>query len=619
MLIKKLLLVIFCIALGAKIFAQTAPDDKQPLSDVPAETQEKAVKLLNNLASEAEQFSVPSNRISARIRVSELLWATDEKPARVIVQNAVSELSQMLSQIPAEISETDEEENLKRYTLLADVKSLRSELLLMLAERDPQLALETLQLLTRKTADGASFFEDDQALELSLAAQIAGKNPKKAYELAKKNLENGLNYNLFATLEDLYQKDSELGTKLAQDISSKIKSKDTTVNSPYDAPAANASNTTTNTRLAANKTGGLVVNTWEIQMFLDSIKKLNRQASKNKKANALTDNEMKEVLDVLIQKYLRQQYLSPYEISKIMPEINRYFPAQAQAIRAKIGQNESATLNNLVNSQTFQDETEGKSPDEIAQMIEKKPGGEKDDLYWAAAQKAFTEGAVQDAKKFYAKIKTKREYDYLDKQIDNALPLAVAENGDLSQVRQMLGKVKTPEERIGILTALATTVANKGDAKTAAALLEEARSMYSGKMKNRKNLSSILQFAQAFAVVEPDQSFSFLESNVNYFNEIIGAAILLNEFNEYGAVVNEELRLDTVESESYRNAPNAVRLIKKLAERDFERLVGFADKFSRAEVRFFVRYRVADALLNPSAEDDEKTSQTNTGEEGYEH
>ncbi|MDQ3750628.1 MAG: hypothetical protein M3367_16670 [Acidobacteriota bacterium] len=619
--IKKFFVFVICFGLIANAIAQTVSKNPTSTSDVSPELKEKALSLLNNLVLESEQFSLPLNRIWARMSVADLLWESNEKQARTLFQNAVAELNTMLGQIPSEVPEAVEE-NYEKYAILNDVKILRNELLLTIAAHDPKLALEALQTLSRKNADGLNFFEDDQALELSLAAEIVAKDPKQAYEIAKKNLENGLNHNLFSALEDIYKKDAEFGTKLAQDILSKIKSKDSTISSPYEYSSNSnrmMNSSVMNTAATGSQHTGFVINTWEVQSFLDTIKKLNRQAGKDKKPNLLTDNEIKVLVEILAQKYVRQPYLSSYEVSKMMPEITKYFPAQAQAIKGKIGQAEITTLNNLINGQAFQIEIEDKSADEILQIIEKKPVAERDELYREAAQKAFTGGAVQDAKKFYGKIKTKREYDYLDKQIDSALPLALAEKGDLREVRQTLANLKSPEERIEILTALAVTVAKGGDKKIASNLLDEARSMYSGRMKNRKNLASILQLAQASAVLAPDQSFSFLEANINYFNDIISAAILLSEFNDYGTVKDDELRLDTVEAESYRNAPKAVQLIKNLSGADFEKTVGLVEKFSRSEVRFFSRYRIAEALLNPDAEENEKNFQSNLSEEHYDH
>jgi hypothetical protein len=183
----------------------------------------------------------------------------------------------------------------------------------------------------------------------------------------------------------------------------------------------------------------------------------------------------------------------------------------------------------------------------------------------------------------------------------------------------MLAKLKTPEERIEVLTVLAASIAKKGDKKSAAALAGEARSLYSGRMKNRKNLASVLQIAQAYAVFDAEQGFAFLENNMSFFNDVIAAGILLDEFNENGSVENEEVRLDTVRGESYRNLSKGVALIKSLSAADFDRTISLAERFSRAEVRFYARFRIAEALLNPEAEVDEKEFQSNLEGEHGEH
>lgn len=326
MIVKKIIAVLICLAVFGNTSAQNEPKKPVQQNDVAPEIQEKVLGLLNTLAREAEQFSLPVNRITARVAVAGLLWDSDEKQARIIFQNAAAELNTLLGQIPIEVPET-EEETYERYAVTTDVKSLRSELLLALAARDPKFALETMQNLSRKNAEGTNFFEDDQALELSLAAQIAAKDPKQAYELAKKNLENSLGSNLFSTLEDLYKKDAELGAKLAQDVLSKIKSKDTTVSSPYDYAAMSSNRMMNSNTMSPSKNIGFIVNVWEIQSFLETVKKINRQAAKDKKPNVLTDNEMKDLIEILAQKYVRQPYLSSYEVSKIMPEIIKYFPS----------------------------------------------------------------------------------------------------------------------------------------------------------------------------------------------------------------------------------------------------------------------------------------------------
>ena len=624
MLHKKIFTVFIFLAFAGQIPAQIATGKNIKKKDFSPELQEKTFVLLNNLAREAEQFAFPLNRITARVAIGDLLWEKDEKQARIVFQNAITDLSSLINQVPPENTDASDEAISERYIILNDARILRGELLLSIAPRDPKLALEALQELSRKDVNGASLFEDEKTLELNLAAQITLKDPKLAYELAKKNLDEEITSNLFSTLEDIYKKDAELGGKLAQDIVAKIKTADTTINLSSGSLTNSMSNTvhptiSSNTMKKNVESSGFTISSWELQTFLETIKKLERQATKNKKPAVLSENSYKVVIDVVAQLYLKQPYLSSYELAKTITEITKYFPAKAQAIRSKLGQQEVAILDTMATTEKFQSEVEGKSVDEIMQTIEKKTASERDDLYWKSAEKAFAEGNIEDAKKLHGKMKTKREHDYLEKVIENALPLELAEKGDLSEVRRLLGKLKTNEERIEVLTTLAISVVEKNDKKTASALLEEARTIYTGRMKSRKNLATVLHLTQAYAVLDAEQSFVFLESNISYFNEIIGAAILLDEFNEFGSTQNDELRLDTIRSQSYQNIPKGVKLLKNLAVADFERAVQFAERFSRSEIRFFARYRILESLLDPNAEEDEKKFKTTLENEHYDH
>jgi hypothetical protein len=148
-------------------------------------------------------------------------------------------------------------------------------------------------------------------------------------------------------------------------------------------------------------------------------------------------------------------------------------------------------------------------------------------------------------------------------------------------------------------------------------LVEEARSMFAGRLKQRKNLSALLQLGYAYSKVDVEQGFSIIESNVQFFNDIISAGILLDEFNDMGSVKNDEVRLSIVEMESYRNMKNGVVTIRNLALADFERTTGLADRFIRPEARFFARFRITEAMLDPNAEDYEKEMQGKVDERYY--
>ncbi|MBA2619667.1 MAG: hypothetical protein H0U87_00550, partial [Acidobacteria bacterium] len=589
MFYKRAFTVFLCAAFAAaQNFAQiksaSSVADAKDTARISPAIEEKSVALLSILARDAEQFYLPENRVASRVLIANLLWERDEKQARALFQAAVAELNSLVGRLP--LDDAADEENAstaeENFLTVDAVSELRSDLLLSLAARDPKAALDALQTLTRRKADGENFFTDDSTLELSLAEKIAAKDPKQAYEIARKNLEKSLGANLNSALENIYAQDAETGARLARDIIAKIKSGNTKIVSSGDYMTNSSIPTRTggvsnvvgemtsggvmmNTGRAVVIEAPSIVNVWEIHQFLQTVKKLNRKAASDKRTpTALSEAEIKDLIDLLAQKYIKQQHLSPYEVGQVMSDITKYFPASAQAIRRKMAQNMGDELDAQMRNQDVQSETEDLSAEEISQIAEKKSAGdERDRFYKRAVEEALEEGDAVKAKEIYARVKKRDEYDYLNTRIETDLPLALAQKGEMREVRQMLTKSKTPEERIEILSALAATVAQNGDQKTAAALINEARAQYSGKMRQRRNLTSVLQLAQGYAFVEPEQSFSLLESNISYFNDLIAAGILLDDFNEYGSVKSDEVKLDVVRAASYSNAPNGVRLIRK--------------------------------------------------------
>jgi uncharacterized protein YihD (DUF1040 family) len=601
---RKIFILLLCLVFIGQVLAQTkTTDPKRP--EISDELKGKTNGLLNALARETEQFYLPENRVAARTLVANLLWESDEKQARQLFQSSISEMNTLLAKLLSEDLSDDE-----KYLQIYNVGELRKNLLLNIAAHDPVFALSAFQTLTIKKDTGENLFEGDDIFELELAKQISENDPKKAYEVALKNLENGLGYGVFETLENIYKKDAELGAKLAREILNKIK------NEGSKTVATNLSSNTNSAKPSATPLPNAAtdINVYQIKEFVDKVNKVKRQAAKDKKTAVLTESEYKELLEILARKYSTQEYLSAYEVAGVIKEIDLYFPALAQAIRRRLA-NEKANLDKMARESVFDAEMEDKTIAEIIQIIEKKPVGQRDALYFKAAETVYNEGDILSAKELYGKAKTKPEYDYLGDQIELAIPLAMAEEGNIDEVRQVLNKLKTPEEKIEILTTLAKSLAEKGNLKTAKEFTEEARAMYLGKMKNKKNVASIMQLSQAYSIVEPAQSFSFLENNISFVNDIIAAGIVIDEFNEYGSVKDDELLLSIVLPASYSNMPNGVALIRSLAKADFDRTVGVADRFSRREVRFFARFRIAQALLDPKAEEiEEANQQTYEGE-----
>ena len=108
---------------------------------------------------------------------------------------------------------------------------LRGELVSMIAERDPQAALEFLRQtrfvipqdsMQSNRARWALSYE--ALLEQKLALQVAKNDPKRALELAEESLKKGISSELNELVRVVFEKDKEAGKKLAGAILSKLKS-----------------------------------------------------------------------------------------------------------------------------------------------------------------------------------------------------------------------------------------------------------------------------------------------------------------------------------------------------------------------------------------------------------
>jgi hypothetical protein len=260
-----------------------------------------------------------------------------------------------------------------------------------------------------------------------------------------------------------------------------------------------------------------------------------------------------------------------------------------------------------------------KSFEELALDADRAAPDIRDQRYIYAASKALEEGEPEKAKEIAARIKDRKGYGFLFEQIEAALPLAKARRGDSAEVRKMLAALKTDHERIAALTELASSIAAKGDRETAKNLLDESLQMLSEPIKKQQDLQSAEKIAAAYSGIAPERAFAIIENSIAQMNEYITAGIRLGEFFDVDAIENGELLYDSVNRQALQHAPNSAVLLKHLARADFTRTVALADKFTRTEIRLFVRLRIAQALLNPeeASEKDKKMIERIKSEDEY--
>ncbi len=583
--------------------AQTTPQPDVKRGSLPPELKQDALKFLAAVARESQQFNLPENRVRAQTLVADLMWQHDEQQARAIFQNAYSELQNLLANINLpEGFVMNSVEKSAHYSQRYKLAELRKDLVLTLAGRDSQAALETLAALKIKTLEEYDPLAAND-LELQITAAIAKTAPEKSYEVAKEQLDaNGVNYQFVEALKNLHKKDSKLAANLGRDVLARIKSVKIRVTPPAG-----------NTAAADPKTE---IDFWQVSSFFSAAKEMNRRAERDKAkkiAPLLSAAEMKELVELIANAFLSADDPAFYSISQTLPEITRYAPALAQRIRLKLGAEASRQLDKVIESNTFYADSQEKSAEELAKIADVSAPEVRDPRYSTAAFKAIEENDPEKAQMIAARIKDRKNYAYLFEQIEAAAPHVEARRGDLEEVRKMLATFKTDAQRVATLTELAGALAAKGEFETAKTLLDESLQMMPGLLRKQTDLEAAAKVARVYSIAAPERAFSIVESGIGQMNEYISSGIRIDEFYGGGSVEAEELLFNTMNKQVLMYVPNSSELIKNLARADFERTVGLADKFERPEIRLFIRLRIAQSLLDAKAAEKEKKDRDQLG------
>ncbi|HEV7373722.1 MAG TPA: hypothetical protein VGN95_03325 [Pyrinomonadaceae bacterium] len=550
------------------------------------ELEQKALSLLDDVIKDSESFKHAENRIRIRAAAAYILWRYDEARARVLFREAMASLIDLLK-------EPMDEDPAEARKMIEGPKQLRTEMLQMLVQRDARLARELLRA-TRSPASAAGDSKDgteyyDRQMDLNLATQIASSDPKLAAEIAQESLSKGFAYQLPSLVEAIREKDPEVAARLASDIMTKLRTE------KLDS-----------SREARNVAVSL----------LQAATAIPETDAKNNTKNAtplLDQATVRELTEMVTAEALRSPAQNADMLSSLqsmMPVVEKYAPARVGQIRQK------APVEVVADED---DETEGVEPIEVGKyrkLVEKgsadellsaapnAPEGMREMLYQRAASKIMEDGDAERARQIInEKVQDPAQRKRMLAQLDQASAATAAEQGKIEQTRKMLAALRTNEERVMLLTQLASGAAAKGQKKIALQLLEEARGMLGQRAKNINQLGALLMIARTYAQLDPSRSFAILEPIVDQLNELLSAATVLGGFFVEELVRDDEIMLGPL-SMFFSMASNVLLQqyigdINALTRADFDRTKALVDRFQRDEIRTMMRLMLAQSILFP--------------------
>jgi hypothetical protein len=596
----------YSLALALLLFhSSTAQTPDAPLAktseeaEARKELERKALSLLEEVVSEAQLLKRAENRIHIQALAASLFWKRDEKRARALYREAMKGLGEVMSSI--------DNNDPQYHNLVQAPAQLRQEILQMISPHDPELALEFLRATRQQppvqTDSAQKPSDNDLQMELSLASQIADKDPQMALRIAEESLAKGFSYSLSDVLAQLMNKDRAATFKLANVVIKKLQTENLLANQEATHVAASLLNVMSPLQEASNSAQG-------------------GETPGNLVHQATAAEAYQELLNLVVTTALSAsleygpggggraiaQTLVPV-LEPLLPQIERLAQGRAPALRRKIADYKRTLDPQSKFYMEQQDLIANGTVEALVEAARTAPVEVRNNLYSQAAWKALGEGDTARARRIIEEnVSNTFERKQLLANLDQQVFWQTINEGKLNEAREMLSRLPSNSERIGTLVQLATITASKGDKRSALQFLEEARSLVGSRAVNYDQLQAQLQVSRAYSALDAAQSFEILEAQVGQFNELLAAAEVLNGFEqEYfkeGELVPQASTLGNMVTQH-------IAELSLMASIDFDRSKAVAGRFQRHETRIMAGLSIAQGALNGRPEED-----TNHGRPG---
>jgi hypothetical protein len=557
-------------------------EKQQKVLEQKKELERKTFALLDEVIASAATLKLPENRALVLSSAADLIWTRDEKRARALFQDALSNLKSMPIRFDPKMS--NEQRSSSRM-----VAQLRQEILQMIARRDVDMALELLRASRSAASPIVAAGKDPQPpdedlrMEQSLAIQIAANDPKRALQMAEDSLSKGLSLDLLNMLGHINDKDKEMAGRFAGDIISKL----------------SAENLVTN-KVAA----------WMAVMLLrqgmhpegDGTFITLGGMGGGKTLLKLDERQIRDLLEMVTTAALGATPDPSFFtfLPEFMPEIEKRMPERASPLRRRIAES-VRTLN--PEAQMFIEYQELIQHGTIEALLEaaaKAPDKARLMLYEQAVWKSMGKGETERARQIVNdNIRDASTRDRILENLDRISLWNSVRKEKLDEVRQKIARLKSKEERASILTQLAWGAVVKKDHKLALELLNEALPLVNFKPKDDNQLSTLLQVVRVYALVEPGRAFEMIESLVDQANNLLSAASVLSGFLLPSGVFRKgEMVLPPGYSNVSMRFNQFGKELAALALLNFDRTKAAADRFQRDEARIMARLFIAQGVLS---------------------
>src|SRR5262245_21651935 len=528
-MISRIAVILFLAAsFTAIVSAQSQPKQltKEEEQKKQEELRKKIKETLDGAVSDVASLKNVENKTFFQVRIACLLWKYDEKGARSLLDDAQGLMSSMINDPKISVHRSD----MERETWERRI-SLRDELISMIAERDPQAALEFLRQTkfvipqdSIKSDRSGDVLRSETRIEQKLALQVAKSDPKRALEIAEESLKKGISPELNELVRVIFEKDKEAGKKLAGAILSKLKSTDHTERGPGVFVALRLLEEEYASRRPGSTVGENIPGARKRQPVLD-------------------DQALREWNNLLIQRVLligkSIQTGSSYDkgffdylsiLTRLLPEIEKLSPTPAANFKQWYIRQRYDQLTPEMRRGSIETEN-AKAEDILASALKSQGEVRREYIDIAVGKALYSEGNFELARKITEEHITDPDErkDKLER-IDEKAKQYYLEHGKIEDVGASLMSLESDTERAGNLADLAGRASKSGDRKLAAELLEKALRYLLQPVETRDEYEAMIRIIHNSIGVDRERSFEMFGSLIDPINQLVAATIQLNRF-----------------------------------------------------------------------------------------
>ena len=560
---RKFLLFSLVLVLSTGAFAQN--------TDVTVkEKQERETKLLEQILTDAKNLRLPENRAIVFAKIGSALWQRDEKRARKLFQDALTDLN------AAQIEVQGEKTAKQFFQALIYGQSPRHDIINLISARDAELALEFLEKSRPAVIEEAvknlkddlsstlqQYARNEIAVEQRLLGLAAEQNPQTAATRVRESVKKGISYETLNLLKKIHAKDPQTAEKLAVELVESFLSVDFSKN-----------------HQTSEAIGYFVA-------------EFGRTPNENEKPLRVSDALLRRLVLKMTDDWLGAGNNQPYGYWNSSAVVEKFFPDRAARLKAKIER-----LNSQYQTEESQEYTKLMSgdtkPEEMIAQADKFQTAYRNELYRSAAQKFASSGNIPQAEKIMHSLNGEQSEYYLSQFYVN-LSYQLIGQGKFAEAHSYINQIGDENQRINALIYLANSAYQrdkKENQKLAEGILREARALIPDLPETQNDFNGVATLANAYIQFDTDEAFRLLESMLPTMNELIQANFVMTKFRNYGGLRQNEFQITN--SGNNLGIYSLEGTLRALKEKDFERAVQYAGGINRADARIWLQMHLVD-------------------------